>query len=106
MHFILMTFSIMYMVAAVAILGYILFSLVKKQAHTNYQWMQLSLLLSSVVILAIDYWLYSTDAAFVCGFGNSFMTGWYYILFFATSFLIAWKFHVASRGLVEYALYK
>jgi len=63
------------------------------------------LLLSSAIIIAIDYWLYSTKAEFVCGFGNAFMTGWYYILFFAISFLISWKFHVASRGLAEFVLH-
>ena len=104
MHLLYLTFSYVYMVAVFGILSYMVISYVRKQTHTPSQWLQLSLLLSSMVIRAVDFWLYSKKAKFVCGFGNAFMSGTYYILFFSISFLIAWKFHVASRGLVEFAL--
>lgn len=66
--------------------------------------MQFSMLLSLVVLIAVDYWLFTSNAKFVCGFSNSFMVGCQYIFFLAISFLIAWKFHVASRGLSEFVL--
>ena len=102
--FIYKVFSIFYIIEGVVIVGYIGFCLVRKETITSSQWMQFSMLLSLVALIAVDYWLFTSNAKFVCGFSNSFMVGCQYILFLAMSFLIAWKFHVVSRGLSEFVL--